>query len=438
MAEEERTINGMVVDIDTLSQDDHNFNKGTEAGKKLMKKSFEQFGAGRSILVDKDNRIIAGNKSQMAAIEAGIKKVRVIETTGDELIAVKRTDIELDSKEGRELALADNLTTQVNLSWDGAELAGVKEQYGIDLEGWGADDLLPAMADEAEAKEDNFDEDEDDVETICKPGDIWQLGEHRLMCGDSTSQTDVLKLMNGETADLWLTDPPYNVAVHNSRGMTIQNDDMASEDFFKFLSAAFKNASKVMSKGCPFYVWFASKEHINFEKSLQEAGLKIKQELIWNKNHFILGRAHYQWKHEPCFYGWKGDVCRYFVDSRRQMTVMEDAQEIEIDKLKLKEARALLKELMAERVSTTVLNEPKPLKNADHPTMKPVRLFGLQIQNSSKKDDIVLDSFGGSGTTVIACEQLGRKARLMEYDPHYCDVIIARWKKFTQGNAWRV
>lgn len=233
MAEEERTINGMVVDIDTLSQDDHNFNKGTEAGKKLMKKSFEQFGAGRSILVDKDNRIIAGNKSQMAAIEAGIKKVRVIETTGDELIAVKRTDIELDSKEGRELALADNLTTQVNLSWDGAELAGVKEQYGIDLEGWGADDLLPAMADEAEAKEDDFDEDEDDVETICKPGDIWQLGEHRLMCGDSTSQTDVLKLMNGETADLWLTDPPYNVAVHNSRGMTIQNDDMASEDFFQ-------------------------------------------------------------------------------------------------------------------------------------------------------------------------------------------------------------
>lgn len=117
---------------------------------------------------------------------------------------------------------------------------------------------------------------------------------------------------------------------------------------------------------------------------------------------------------------------------------MEDAQEIEIEKLKLTEARALLKELMAERVSTTVLDENKPFKNADHPTMKPVRLFGLQIQNSSKKGDIVLDSFGGSGTTVIACEQLGRKARLMEYDPHYCDVIIARWEKFTQGNAWRV
>lgn len=438
MAEEERTNNGMVVDIDTLSQDDHNFNKGTEAGKKLMKKSFEQFGAGRSILVDKDNRIIAGNKSQMAAIDAGIKKVRVIETTGDELVAVKRTDIELDSKEGRELALADDLTTHVNLSWDRAELAGVKEQYGIDLEGWGCDDLLPAMADEAEVKEDDFDEDEDEVETICKPGDIWQLGEHRLMCGDSTSEADMLKLMNGEKAGLWLTDPPYNVSVHNSRGMTIQNDDMASEDFYKFLSAAFKNASMVMSKGCPFYVWFASKEHFNFEKSLQEAGLKTRQELIWNKNHFILGRAHYQWKHEPCFYGWKGDVCRYFVDSRRQATVMEDAQEIEIDKLKLKEARALLKELMAERVSTTVLNENKPFKNADHPTMKPVRLFGLQIHNSSKKGDIVLDSFGGSGTTVIACEQLGRKARLMEYAPHYCDVIIARWGKFTQGSAWRV
>ncbi len=245
---------GVVIDIEQLKQDDHNFNNGTAAGKKLMEKSFAQFGAGRSILVDKENRIIAGNKSQLAAMGAGIKKVRVIETTGDELIAVKRTDIELDSKEGRELALADNLTTQVNLSWDGAELAGVKEQYGIDLEGWGADDLLPALPDDKEAKEDNFDEKEEKIETRCKPGDIWQLGEHRLMCGDSTKQADVLKLMNGDKADLWLTDPPYNVAVQNSQGMTIVNDDMDDKAFFEFLSSAFKNAQKVMSKGCPFYV----------------------------------------------------------------------------------------------------------------------------------------------------------------------------------------
>ena len=395
---------GVVIDIEALKQDDHNFNKGTKAGQELMEKSFAQFGAGRSILVDKDNRIIAGNKSQMAAIEAGIKKVRVIETTGDELIAVKRTDIELDSKEGRELALADNLTTQVNLSWDGAELAGVKEQYGIDLEGWGADDLLPAVPD-GEAKEDNFDENEEEVKTRCQVGDIWALGEHRLMCGDSTSVADVQKLMNGEKADLWLTDPPYNVAIENAQGLTIKNDDMDDKAFFEFLSSAFKNASNVMSKGCPFYVWFASKEHINFLTSLRAAGLTTKQELIWNKNSFILGRAHYQWKHEPCFYGWKGAVCKFFTDSRSQ---------------------------------STVLDFSKPQKNREHPTMKPVGLFGLLIQNSSKKGDIILDSFGGSGTTIIASEQLGRKARVMEYAPRYCDVIIARWEKFTQGNAWRV
>lgn len=280
---------GVVIDIEQLKQDNHNFNKGTEAGKKLMEKSFAQFGAGRSILVDKENRIIAGNKSQLAAMGAGIKKVRVIETTGDELIAVKRTDIELDSLKGRELARADNLTTQVNLSWDRAELAAVAEDVaGFEVSDWVVDDLLPAVPD-GEAKEDNFDEEEEEIEARCKPGDIWQLGEHRLMCGDSTKLADVHKIMNGDEADLWLTDPPYNVAIRNSQGMTIKNDDLDDKVFFEFLSSAFKNAQKVMSKGCPFYVWYATREHLNFEESLRAAGLKVKQELIWKKTVLFLG-----------------------------------------------------------------------------------------------------------------------------------------------------
>ena len=172
------------IDIQTLVQDDHNFNKGTDAGRQLMEKSFKELGAGRSILVDKDGRIIAGNKSQQAAIAAGIKKVRIIETTGDELVAVKRTDLSLDSKEGRELALADNLTTQVNLEWDKVELAEVAAQQGIDLPDWGLDpkDFAPDPTEPQEAQEDEFDEEKDAVAPVCQKGDIWLLGQHRLMC----------------------------------------------------------------------------------------------------------------------------------------------------------------------------------------------------------------------------------------------------------------
>lgn len=201
------------IDIKTLVQDDHNFNKGTEAGRKLMEKSFTELGAGRSILVDKDGRIIAGNKSQQAAIAAGIQKVRVIESDGSELIAVKRTDISLDSKEGRELALADNLTTQINLAWDEAELTSVAAQEGIDLPDWGLEPKdLGIEEDKKEAQEDDFDEEKDQVDAICQKGDIWQLGEHRLMCGDSLSESCVGHLLDGKSAPLTFTDPPYRLA----------------------------------------------------------------------------------------------------------------------------------------------------------------------------------------------------------------------------------
>lgn len=406
-----------------------------------MERSFKEMGAGRSILIDRNGNIIAGNKSQKAAIAAGIKKVRIIETTGDELVAVKRTDVDIDSAEGRRMAFLDNLTTQVNLTWDETELQAVQADVeGFDIADFGIDLGFPTGdPDEADkVKEDDFDEQKEPVETICQPGDLWQLGNHRLMCGDSTKKEDVAKLMQGELAHLWLTDPPYNVAVKNSQGMTIANDNMASDEFRIFLRNAFAAAYPVLDKGCPFYVWFASKEHINFEGALNDVGLQVRQELIWNKNHFILGRAHYQWKHEPCLYGWKGDSCRYFIDVRNRASVIEDNTEINIDKMKAAEMRALLHKIYEERIPTTVINCMKPNKDEDHPTMKPVRLFGYQMANSSRPGDIILDSFGGSGTTIVAAEQLGRKARLMEYDPHYSDVIIARWEKLTGGKAVKI
>lgn len=255
------------------------------------------------------------------------------------------------------------------------------------------------------------------------------------MCGDSTKKEDVARLMQGELAHLWLTDPPYNVAYEGGTGLTIQNDNMESAKFRAFLVDAFAAAYPVLDKGCPFYVWFATREHINFEGALNDVGLQVRQELIWNKNTFNLGRSHYQWKHEPCLYGWKGDSCRYFIDVRNRTTVYSDGEEIDIDKMKKADMQKMLHDILDNPTPTTVIDCPKPQRSAEHPTMKPVRLFGYQMANSSLPGDIILDSFGGSGTTIVAAEQLGRKARLMEYDPKYCDVIIARWEKLTGEKA---
>ncbi len=289
------------------------------------------------------------------------------------------------------------------------------------------------------AQEDNFDEEKDYIEVRCQKGDLWKLGDHSLLCGDSTNPEDVKRLMteNGvqQLADLWLTDPPYNVAVSNSQGMTIINDNLPKGIFGQFLTQAFSATYQVMRAGASFYVWFASSEHVNFENALNNAGLFVRQELIWNKNHFILGRQDYQWKHEPCLYGWKEGAAHYFFDSRKESSVIADEAEIDITKLKKEELVELLRKIYNQHPSSTILNFNKPTKNTDHPTMKPVELFGYLMRNSSHKGDIVLDTFGGSGTTIIAAEQLNRKARCMELDPHYCDVILARWEKLTNKKA---
>lgn len=297
--------------------------------------------------------------------------------------------------------LADNKLSDM-AGWDldllNEELASIE----LDMTDFGFDEILE---EDAEIIEDDFDENEDKVAAIAKTGELYQLGEHRLLCGDSTSEEDVYRLMSGELADLVVTDPPYNVDISNSEGLTIENDNMSELEFVEFLDAAFANLSSSLKEGGAFYVWYASRSAVPFRTTLEDNGLEIRQDLIWNKNQLVMGRQDYQWKHEPCLYGWKGGASHYFVD---------------------------------DRTHTTVLNFDKPKHNDLHPTMKPLDLIGYQIKNSSRKGEKVLDLFGGSGSTLMACEQLGRKCFMMEYDPHYVDVIIARWEKMTGRKAVKI
>ena len=256
---------------------------------------------------------------------------------------------------------------------------------------------------------DEFDITEDEppeppATAISKRGDIWQLGRHRLMCGDSTVVEEVKQLMGGELADMLVTDPPYNV---NYEGKTknrlkIENDNQTDSSFRQFLVDSFTAADAVMKPGAVFYIWHSDSEGYNFRGACQDCGWTVRQCLIWNKNTMVMGRQDYQWKHEPCLYGWKDGAGHLWASDRKQ---------------------------------TTVIDFNKPVKNDIHPTMKPVGLFDYQIRNNTKGNDVVLDLFGGSGTSIVACEQDGRICYTMELDPRYVDAIIQRWETLTGEKA---
>lgn len=338
----------------------------------------------------------------------------------------------------KEIVAKDNVSMG---EWDYDALAN--EWGDLDLEGWGVP-IPPEWQDsikeaEEKAKDDAFDEKKEEIPARCAKCDLWQLGEHTLMCGDSTSEEDVRKLMGGGgiKADLMLTDPPYNVNISNSQGMNIQNDNMAKEDFRKFLSGAMNNAANALKPGGAFYIWYSHSEELNFREAVAKTGsLEVKQTLIWNKNGFTFGRQDYKWKHEPCLYGWKQGAGHWFRDEFNHPTVIED--NVDVDKLKKDELKEMLKNMLASPVPTDVIDADKPLRNDLHPTMKPLELCGQLIHNSSRPGQIVLDLFGGSGSTMMACEQLGRKNYTMEFDPHYCDVILARWEKLTGKHAVKI
>lgn len=315
--------------------------------------------------------------------------------------------------------------------------------FGYDYEAWGLHlDTKEIELEPQEAKDDNFDADRA-VEAIKKPvtkkGDIWQLGRHFLMCGDSTSQEDVEALMDGTLGDCSVTDPPYNVAYEGGTKdkLKIANDNMSSGAFKEFLTKAFRCMYNALKAGAANYVFFAHKEAVNFINAYQDAGFLYKQELIWVKNGIVLGRSDYQWQHEPCLYGWKDGAAHYFTPDRTLRTVVDTWPDFDtMDKASL---RDFCKRVFSkDAVATDIIREDKPLRNAEHPTMKPIPLMGRFVRNSTRRGGQVIDLFGGSGSTLMACEQLDRTCRTMEYDPRYCDVIIARWEKFTGRKATKI
>ena len=364
--------------------------------------SLHDFGWVQPVVVDKDNNIIIGHCRILAAQKLGWDMAPVVKLE------------DLSPEEANKLRLLDNKLNESD--WDMELLA--EDIPELDFEGYDIDWELPTPEDEDEIVEDEPPEPPE--EPKAKLGEIYQLGEHRLMCGDSTKIEDVKKLTNGELVDLLITDPPYNVALgqngghalrpseakqlhRRTDGLIIQNDSWSSdEEFIEFLVSVFTAALEVMKPGASFYIWYADTQALNFRLACKEAGMQVRQNLIWNKNVFAMGRQDYQWKHEPCLYGWKDGASHLWASDRKQ---------------------------------TTVIDYAKPSKSEIHPTMKPVGLFDYQIKNNTKGGDIVLDLFDGSGTTIMACEQNGRRAYCMELDPRYVDAAIERWETFTGQKA---
>lgn len=243
-------------------------------------------------------------------------------------------------------------------------------------------------------------------------------------------------LGGGASLDLLFTDPPYNVDYEGKTkdALKIDNDKMHDSQFKEFLIKAFSNANELLKDGGSFYVWYASREHINFEEALKENDMSVREQLIWVKNTFVLGRQDYQWQHEPCLYGWKGGASHYFIDKRNITTIIED--KLDFDNMKKDDLKKLLEEIY--EFPSTIIRENKPVASREHPTMKPIRMCAKLISNSTIPNETVLDLFGGSGSTLIACEQLNRKCYMMEYDPHYVDVIIDRWEQFTGKKAKKI
>lgn len=320
--------------------------------------------------------------------------------------------------------------------WDIDDLLNEWEEELLDAAAIDIPDIDdPKDSEEEDAEDDNFDVSANTPKkATSRDGDIYRLGEHRLICGDSTKDMYIEALMDGEQADLLVTDPPYNVNYEAKNHEKITNDNMADAAFVAFLTDTFRNANNAMKPGASFYIWHADNQGYNFRTAAQQTGWQTRQCLIWNKNSFTLGRQDYQWKHEPCLYGWKDGAAHYFTNKRNLATVIEKEQDLE--KLSKAEMKAILEKIFIQQeVPTTVIDCDKPARNPDHPTMKPVPLIGKLISNSSRRKDIVLDIFGGSGTTLIAAEQLHRKCRMVEFEPIYVDVIIKRWEELTGMKA---
>ncbi|MDY0338284.1 MAG: DNA modification methylase [Acholeplasmataceae bacterium] len=370
----------------TELQEYENNPRNNEAAVDAVAKSIEEFGFKVPIVVTSENVIIAGHTRLKASIKLGLSEVPCI-------IADDLTDEQVKA-----FRLADNKTSEL-ASWDFSKLEEELSLIEMDMLQFGFEDLESDIPDNA--TDDDFDPDSEIPEVpVSRKGDLYVLGKHRVLCGDSTLKEDVDNLVNEKLVDMIFTDPPYNVDYEGTAGK-IQNDKMEDSTFYLFLLDAFTNMFENTKKGGAIYVCHADTEGLNFRNAYKNAGYKLAECLIWVKNALVLGRQDYHWRHEPILYGWKEGAAHYFIDDRTQDTIWE---------------------------------YNKPRRNEEHPTMKPLELVGKAIANSSRVGETVLDLFGGSGSTLIAADQLGRSAYLMELDEKFVDVIIKRFIRYKESN----
>lgn len=438
-----------LVDITTLVPNPRNPNQHSDKQIELLAKIIKNQGWRAPITVSTRSGFIVRGHGRLLAAQL----LRVSQ------VPVDRQDYATEAEEWADL-IADNRIAELS-QIDDSLLVGLMAElntsdFDVSLTGFSDKQIDNLLADfnAAEVREDSFDPAaaaSEISEPMTKPGDVWQLGRHRLLCGDATVLSDVEKLMDGQLAAMIFTDPPYNVNYQGGTGdkLTIKNDNMSASQFNQFLHDAFTSMYAVTEPGGAIYVCHADSEGSNFRGALQETGWLLKQCLIWAKNQFVLGRQDYQWQHEPILYGWKPGAAHKFFGGRKQGTVIEEAAPIIV---RQDDEGALL--TFTAGIQTVTLRVPsfevlqagddslstvwrfeKPVRNGEHPTMKPIGLCARAIQNSSRPGDIVADFFGGSGSTLMAAEQTGRTCFSMELDPVYCDVIIRRWEEFTGQKA---
>lgn len=389
----------VLISLDQLQPFSRNPVSHNRKNRDAIRRSLEQFGQYHDLIVlESTMEVIVGNGTMATMIEMGMKEAwcKVYDLPDHEALA---------------MALVDNKSSDLH-KWEDQLLAEIfsilPENYHA-LTGFDIPDISNLLDEYGEIdlsneKDENIPDLVSEEECLVTPGDVWKLGDHRLMCGDSLKLMEVQGFIQHEQVDLLHTDPPYNVSYVGKSGekMTIDNDSMSPEEFKEFLNKAFMVASHCLKPGSPFYIWYADIEAINFRSACAENGLSIRQGLVWKKDNMVLGRQDYHWIHEPCLYGWKDGAPHYWAGGRKQVTVLEHS---------------------------------RPVKNDLHPTMKPVGLIEPLIRNSCPQGGLVLDLFGGSGSTLIACEKLNRRARLVELSPVYCHRIIQRWQEFTGKNA---
>lgn len=388
-----------------------------------LKRSIETYGYVEPVIYNtRSGRIVGGHQRLKVLRDMGHTEVECV-------------IVDLHDADEKALNIALN---KISGDWDMPKLKDLLADldngaYDVTLTGFDMDeieDIMTAFAEDNIEADDDFDADEvaaGIVEPTTQLGDIYIIdGAHRVMCGDSTSREDVDALMDGQQAQLIVTDPPYNVDYEGAAGK-ILNDKQGDSAFREFLIAAFKNMHHISKPGAAAYIFHADSEGFNFRAAFQTAGFTLRQCLVWVKNALVLGRQDYQWKHEPILYGWKDGAAHYFTDDRAQSTVIEEELP-NVDKMKKPELLAFIKDYIKQaEANTTVIRENKPARSELHPTMKPVSLIGRLISNSSKVKWNVVDLFGGSGSTFMACLQLDRTCYTMELDPRFCDVIVLRY-----------